>query len=112
MSTLGHVHVLDVSRDATFRDVNASGLHVAARCGQGASPTVIIDNLYTTDSVTGGLGRQQGLDRRMHLLRPRVSEYIEAAVRVTFTMPRTFTAMPMAPGILAYHTQHSAGFEQ
>jgi hypothetical protein len=118
MSTSGHVHVLRVSSDATFRDVNASGLRVAVRCGVSASPTPrplptrITDNLYTTDSVSGGPGRQQGLDRHMHLLPPRMSEYTEATLRITFTMPKTFTAMRMAASILAYHTQHLAGFVQ
>jgi hypothetical protein len=75
-------------------------------------PTGIIDTLYTTDSMTGGSGRQQDLDRRMRLFPPRVSKDTEATLRVTFTMPKTFTAMPMAAKTLAYHTQHSAGFEQ
>jgi hypothetical protein len=48
----------------------------------------------------------------MHLFPPRMSKDTEATLRVTFTMPKTFTAMPMAAKTLAYHTQHSADFEQ
>jgi len=72
----------------------------------------MIDNLYTTDAIIGGQRRQQDLDGRMHLLPPCVSEYTEATLRITFTMPKTSMTMPMAAKTLAYHIQHPTGFVQ
>jgi hypothetical protein len=96
--------------------VNALVFHVAAQCGKGASPTPrllstrIIDN--QTDSITEGPERQQDIERCMYRIPPRMSEYTEATVRITFTTPKTSTAMPMAAKALLYHTRHSAGFVQ
>ena len=118
MSTSGHVHVLRVSSEATFRDLNALGLHVAARCGKVASPTPrllptrIIDNLYTTDSIIGGPGRQQDFDRYMHHFPLRMSPYTEATLPIILTTPKTSTTMLMAAKILPYHIQIPISFLQ